>query len=296
MASFDEVIPPGQVGKVTAQLHTDNYRGPVEKVITVTSTDPINPAVTLRFKANIVGSVQILPRPGLSFPAGMAWDYSGKVLIRKDQTEKGELKLTDVATNVPWLTAKARKVEKIEPPVDGLPDAEPGDYVLEVAVSDDAPQVAGGYPVTFKTGLEREPEMTLPVSVVLQTPMRVMPSPLFLPQPQDESKGTAATLSVALRPGLGKQPLTATVSPDSFTVSLEPDGPRKYKANVVWKPAGPDTPTKGNVVFRVGEESQTVLVRIGNGLRPAAAKPTPDKSGAPAAPSAPGAPGGEGHP
>ncbi len=282
MASFDEVIPPGQVGKVTAQLKTENYRGPVEKVITVTSNDPTNPSVSLRLKANIVGSVQILPRPGLAFPAGMAWDYSGKVLIRKDNTESGTLAVSDVATTVPWLTAKARKVEKTEAAAGGLPEAQTGDYVIEVAVSDEAPQVSGGFSVTFKTGLTREPDMSLPVSVVLQTPMRVMPSPLFLPQPTAEGKGTQATLSIAVRPGLAKQPLTATVSPDAFSVTVEPDGLRKYKTNVVWKPSGPDTPTEGNVVFHVGEETSTVLVRIGNGLtRPSAVRPNPVKPGTP---------------
>lgn len=287
MASFDEVIPPGQVGKVTAQLKTENYRGTVEKAITVTSNDPKRATLVLRLKANIVGSVEILPRPGLAFPAGMAWDYSGKLVLRKDATEKGDLGVLDLATNAPWLVAKARRVEKVEAPDGpGLPEARPGDYVLDVSVTDDAPKVAGGYQVTFKTGLPREPQVTIPVSVVLQMPMRVMPSPLFLPEPVGEGKGTQATIQAALRPGLGKEKLSAEASPEAFSVQLQPDGPRKYRALVAWKPTGEKTPTEGNVVFRVGEESVTVLVRVGNGARgasPRAVRPVPSPTPAPGA-------------
>src|SRR5262245_42033764 len=59
VASFDEAIPPGKAGKVTAQLHTESYRGPVEKEIVVTSDDPENRTMALRLKATIVGSVEI---------------------------------------------------------------------------------------------------------------------------------------------------------------------------------------------------------------------------------------------
>lgn len=267
MASYDEVIPPGQAGKVTAQLKTENYRGTVEKLITVTTNDPANASLTLRLKATIVGSVEVLPRPGAAFPSGMGWDYSGTLIVRKDPTESGDLQVQELATSVPWLVAKARKVESTIPAAGGMPEARPGDYLLEISVAEDAPRTAGGFQITFKTGLAREPSVTVPVSVVLQTPMRIMPSPLYLPPP-DAGKGTQGILSAMLRPGLGKEKLTAEASPASFRVSLEPDGTRKYRALVTWLPAGENPPTEGNIVFRVGEESQTVLVRVGPATRP----------------------------
>jgi hypothetical protein len=90
-------------------------------------------------------------------------------------------------------------------------------------------------------------------------------------------------ISAVLRPGLGKEPLKATASPDPFGVKIEPDGPRKYKAIVTWKPNGPDTPKEGSVVFRSGEESLTVIVRVTD---PRTILQAPQPVPAPPAPSA----------
>ena len=45
MASFDEVIPPGQVGRVTAKIDTKEFRGPVDRSITLFTDDPDQPQV-----------------------------------------------------------------------------------------------------------------------------------------------------------------------------------------------------------------------------------------------------------
>ncbi len=262
MASFDEAIPPGQVGKVTAAVKTENYRGQVEKSITVTTDDPTKSTVQLRIKANVVGSVVVLPRAGLAFPAGMNWDYSGRLLVRKDETEKGELKISDVTTSAPWLIAKARKAEDNEPAAEGAPAAQPGDWILDVSVAEDAPKSQAGHTVKFKSGLPREPEVTIPVSVVLQNAIRVTPTPLYIPPPTDPAKEATGQLTALLRPGLGKETLKASASPEAFSVKVEPDGTRKFKPTVMWKLNGADTPKDGNVVFRVGDESLTVLVHV----------------------------------
>lgn len=277
VATFDKAIAPGATGKVTAQLKTENFRGAVEKIITVTSNDPTNENMTLRLKANVVGSAQILPRPGLALPGGQDWEYTGKLIIRKDETEKGELALTDLTTSAPWLVAKARKVEQVEVAAAGMPEAQPGDYVIDISVADDAPKTAGGFQITFKTGLPREPVLTVPVSVVLESAMRVYPSPLYFQATKD---GTPAevTTTAWLRPGLGKDKLTAQASPEAFHVELQPAGPRKYKVVVTWRPVGDNPPTEGNMVLRVGDESQTVLLRVVGAPRPASAAAAPSKT------------------
>ena len=280
MASFDQAIPPGQVGKVSASMKTENQRGQVEKTITVTTDDPTRSVVTLRIKANVVGSIVMLPRPGLAFPTGLNWDYSGKLIIRKDETEKGELAVTDVTTSAPWLVVRTRKIESSEPAAEGIPATMPGDYVLDVSVAEDAPKTQGGFNVKFKTGLPREPEATIPVSVILQNPMRVSPSPLLISPPADPAKEATGTVTAILRPGLSEA-LKASASPEPFSVRVEPDGPRRYRATVAWKPNGPDTPKEGNVVFRAGDESLTVLVRVAD---PKAAFLRPPAPRAPATP------------
>jgi hypothetical protein len=266
VASYDEVIPPGQAGKVSATLKTEGVRGRIEKAITVTSNDPARPMLSLRVKAEVVGSVEFIPRPGLAFPQGMNWDWTSRVILRKDKSESGELSVTEVTPSVPWLKAVATKVKEPIPAAEGLPEALPGDYILEVTVTDEAPRTQGGFNVKMKTGLPREPEVTFPVSVVNQQPLRPVPNALYLQAPKANQDEVVATIEALLRPGIPKdQVVTATASPEPFTVAVEPDGPRKYKATVRWKPSKEARATalrQGAVVFHVGEESMTVPVRI----------------------------------
>lgn len=266
MASFDEVILPGQAGKVSATVKTEGVRGRIEKAVTVTTNDPAKAVVALRVKAEVVGSVEFVPRPGLAFPEGMDWKWTSRIIVRKDRTESGDLNLTEITPNVPWLSATAKKVSEPMPAAEGLPEALPGDYLLEVTVTDQAPRTQGGFTIKMKTGLTREPEVTFPVSVVNQQPMRPVPSALYLQAPKASENEVVATIEALLRPGIPKdQAVTATVSPEPFTVAVEPDGPRKYKATVRWKVAKDQRATalrQGAVVFHVGEESMTVPVRI----------------------------------
>jgi hypothetical protein len=262
VASFDEAIPPGKVGKVTAQVHTESYRGSVEKTIAVTTSDPTKPSVTLHLKANVIGSVEVLPSAYLGFPRPPQMEYSAKMLIRKDKTETGELKVTDVTTSVPWLIAKARKVESPEPERVGIiPAALPGDWILDVSVSDEAPKGNTGQQVRFKTGLPREPEVTLPASVSLQQGIQAMPANLVMPMPAG-SKEASATFTVAVRPGLGKEELKATSTSELFGVTLVPDGERHYKGTVAWKATGENPEKRGTVTISAGGESATVTVAV----------------------------------
>src|SRR5438093_13484058 len=106
--------------------------------------------MSLRIKANIVGSIDIFPRPYLAMPSPPNMDYTAKSLVRKEKSEKGELNVTEAGASVPWISVKTRKVEKAEPPTTELPAAEPGDFVLEVGVTDETLIVQSGQQVHFK--------------------------------------------------------------------------------------------------------------------------------------------------
>lgn len=232
----------------------------MEKEITVTTDDPTNPVMSLHVKANIVGSIDILPRAFLILPSPPNNDYSAKILVRKEKSEKGELNITEAKSTVPWLTAKARKVEKDEPPTGELPAAQPGDFIVEVSVTDETAIVQSGQQLTFKTGLTRETQATVPVSVGIQQPLAANPTSLVL-MALDGAKEASGTIDVMVRANLASQPLTASVTPQAFSVKLVPDGPRHYKATVDWKSG--DTPEKlGAVTFTVTGETLRVPIRI----------------------------------
>jgi hypothetical protein len=67
VTEFDKVIPPGGSGKVTAQIHTTNFKGPVTKSVNVTTNDPDNAHFTLQIKANIVVPLDVQPSENVAF-------------------------------------------------------------------------------------------------------------------------------------------------------------------------------------------------------------------------------------
>lgn len=60
MAEYDQVIPPGQAGKISATLNTKKYRGRLNKSIMVSTNDPSQEKVTLYMRCSVLG-VKVLP-------------------------------------------------------------------------------------------------------------------------------------------------------------------------------------------------------------------------------------------
>src|SRR6266566_6965571 len=51
VAEFDKVVKPGETGKVTAQVDTTAFSGPIAKTVTLETNDPSSPSSTLTIHA-----------------------------------------------------------------------------------------------------------------------------------------------------------------------------------------------------------------------------------------------------
>ncbi len=61
VANFDKQIAPGQTGKVHAVLDTSGFNGPISKGITVYTSDPENPQITLTLQAKVEPHISMKP-------------------------------------------------------------------------------------------------------------------------------------------------------------------------------------------------------------------------------------------
>lgn len=61
VAEFDKSIAPGEAGKVSIKLKTDNFAGPISKPIAVFTNDSDNPKLQLVVKAQVKPYVTIIP-------------------------------------------------------------------------------------------------------------------------------------------------------------------------------------------------------------------------------------------
>ncbi len=61
VAQYDKKIAPGESGKISAKVKTDNFGGPIAKSIAVFTNDPENPKLQLVVKANVKPYIVVTP-------------------------------------------------------------------------------------------------------------------------------------------------------------------------------------------------------------------------------------------
>jgi hypothetical protein len=280
VASFDEVVPPGKAGKVTASVKTDGLLGVVNKVVSVTTDDPGRPNISLILRANIVTSVDFLPTRALFVPAGAAAAGTGKLVVRKNETEKGDLKVKDITASVPWLKVSARKVEVPEqPPSSGAVPAQPNDWVIEAKIDGEPPQAPPGgqlsAEIRFKTGLSREPEVTFPVTVRTTPPIQFSGPMVYIPYPGEPPQPQRSTIYVRVEPPLDPNSLKVEAVPPAFQAVANLVGPTRVRVDVTWTPSGENTPKDGSVTARLGTAVISVPVKVNPPASPIVIEPTP---------------------
>jgi len=262
VASFDEVIPPGKAGSIKASVHTANLKGEIGKSIAVTHDDKSQGPINLTLRAKLVGSVDVFPFAGIQIarpPRG--FDIPAQVVVRQDPTEKGKLAFDGLASTADWLKASARTVTADEPAAGALPAAKPGDVVLSVKV--ESPPVGTHVErVTFKTGLPREPAVTIPVTVVIQPPVTLQPALLILNPDPNAPGGANGNVLAAIRDDLDPKTVTVTSEAPAFSVRTEPPGERAFRVIVDWTGKGPKPPTETTIHIKVGKETIDLPVRV----------------------------------
>jgi len=245
------------VGHIDATLDTKKLRGSVGRGITVYTDDPGLPKVFLTLSATVVGGVQVLPQPVMTVvSAGGRGRNAPMVLVRREASENGVVEISDIKPSVPWLVATVELLEEPRPGGDGVPPAMPGDWLVGVTLGPSAPYGRFRESLQVKTGLERQPELTIPVIVTRQAPVRLSAERVVFPRESDPSE-QPQTVLLSVRRDLDPTNLTVETDSDLLMVVLEPSGQRGYKVRVRWE--GDERP-HGAITFRLGNESYELPV------------------------------------
>lgn len=240
------------------------HRGPLSKPVTVTTNDPTQATVVLNIQAQVQGSVLVLPTAALSFATFS--DRPARLLIRKDPTETGTLVVSGAAATLDWLSVSARRVADGETTIEGVPQAQPGDWLIEVRPA--SMPTPGSYQGTlaFDTGLPREPKVSVPLVTFVRPPLTVNPAEVVL-----RGAGDAIVL-VAARPDVDAEALRATAEPAGLEAVLERSAQRTFRLRVAWKGDPANRPATGRVTLASGATSVAIPVRLEN---PPAPPPAP---------------------
>ena len=263
MASFDEVVPPGKAATLKVSIHTANFKGPIGKQVTVTHDDKSQGPFTLNVTANVVGSVEVLPYPALQLARRRrGFATPALLLVRKDTTETGTMAFSGLAVSAPWLKVSSRKVTAPEEPVEGLPAALPGDVIISVQATDAAPVGSHVENLTFKTGLPREPQLSVPVTVFVQPPLNVQSTELILNATPDSPASASGQVLGTIREDV--DPKSVTVSSDSpaFSTQFESTSAQAFRVTIAWSGKGTPPPTETVVHIRAGTTVVDLPVRV----------------------------------
>jgi hypothetical protein len=169
VASFDKTIKPGQTGKISASVDTKNFSGPITKTVSVVSNDPEQPQVNLTIKAIVKPFVEVEPQQFIRFSA-VKGDTAENSLILVSAEKGFHPTVGDMAQ--PYVKAEvlpAGEKEKIA--------GRQGDqYRLHVSLLSSAPEGLLNVPIKIKTGVEKQPELDVPVSGIVRARVAVTPA------------------------------------------------------------------------------------------------------------------------
>jgi hypothetical protein len=161
VASFDQAIPPGGVGKIILTVRTEGYQGRITKSAFVKSNDPHQQRLSLSLSADIRTYIVVEPAPRAVLQ-GVVGDNIRQVL----QIRAGDgypLQIRETSTNLSqWLDYKV------------VSKGGNHQYDLELQSKAQSQASAGGY-IRLVTNHPKKPEVTIPVQVRVRPELEVLP-------------------------------------------------------------------------------------------------------------------------
>jgi len=247
------VIPPGQVGRITTTVNTSTLVGEIGKGVSITTNDPAVSVVMVVVRANVVGSVLMLPGYKALLSNRQIETRSTPFLIRQEPGETGKLQIPAPRASVPWIDVEVQELTEKYPSEKGVPAGWPGDWRLVATLKKEAP--AGHFQETihFKTGLPREPEVTLSIAVDVRPPVNLNTSEVRL------VVGQPLMLLASLRRDLNPQPVKLS-APDGLSARAESGRGRFLKIHLQWDGPPPEAPVE--LRLEVAGETQIATIEI----------------------------------
>ena len=144
---------------------------------------------------------------------------------------------------------------------EGIPEARPADFVISVQAVK-PPVGTHAETLTFKTGLKREPVVTIPVTVARQPAVTLNQKDLILTPPAETPDGATGQVLVSLREDVDPKTVVVTSESPDFKVRVEPPGEPAFRVIVDWESQGKTAPAETVIHVKAGNETADLRVRV----------------------------------
>ena len=187
MTEFDKVIHPGGVGKVTASIHTTNFKGDVTKSVTVTTNDPDNKSFVLQLKAKILVPIDVQPNEMISFDGKAGQIQPASVTVVANGGEPFDIVTAETNDTHYKVTVAPNIVPEVGKPTPKPVKAKTGtlgsgmsSYTVTVTPAADLPIGRGNAQVTLKTSHPKAAEVLIRISSYVRGEVDVLPERVTL--------------------------------------------------------------------------------------------------------------------
>lgn len=228
VVDFDEVVHPGQEGKINMVVDGNQVHGTFAKSAKVNSNDPEHPVMTITIAGEEVPYINVVPE-GRVFLQGR---YGEKVerQVRLSSNEEGlDFKVTGVRSNIDHQITY-----RVDPG-----DAE-REWVLSVFKNPALPTGTNFGTIYVKTNSEKAPEKVVQVQVITKGAITVQPTALNYGRvkfdPERTGEPVTKTVTV-LSPKEDFEILEVTTSSNAYQASVtEEMRGQRYKIDVTFTP------------------------------------------------------------
>lgn len=254
VAEFDASIPPGQRGKVSTEVDTANFQGPMAKSVTVFTNDMATPEIRLTVKFDVRSLVEVVP------------DYVRLMMVRGEEPERtrhmiwfpetgGDYRVTGVRTPRPELHAEVRPAT----PEERAPEGPERQWILVTELDPDTPAGPLTGEVVVTTTHPKRPEYAVPITGYVREPLMTMPPRLDLGSfsPEEPRK---ASLIVANYGSAGVEITGFESDVEGLVAEFDPseDG-RRIDVHLTLRPGHPPGVLDGILTLRTTSERVPTL-------------------------------------
>ncbi len=260
---YPKTLAPGATGEFPFSMASSKLRGHFEKMITVSSNDPVTPELRLKLKGEMKRYVDVTP-PSANFAKITSQEAQERIVNITNNTDN-PLKLT--VEQPADSKFKAELIEKapgkqFDLKISAVPPFEPGNLRSTI---------------TLKTNIPEQNEVTVDVNGLVPDRLEVQPSVIVL-SPSRSGEDTTGVSRVIRFTNFGKDPvkvLEATVDDPTVTVNVAERKAGENYTVQVQMPAGYSPPAGGRTITLKTDDKEKPTITVP--IQGSAAAPTPQK-------------------
>lgn len=258
--SFDKIIAPGKQGKISLQVRTAGYVGPISKSASVTTNDPDRPSFDLTIQFNGVDGA----------PTGQ---IIGPFIVSPGANAVGSAVVGEAVNVVMTVYGKDGLAS---PRIKGVksdggifsvtvePNAEASRYMIRAVSASDLPVGRHAQNIVLATESAEMPELTLTLEAVVDAPLRVGPAAITIDRvtiPEDGSLPRQSKFVFITQLGGPVLEIRGVSSTLPFlTAAMENSNPgRNYSLRVMFSAVPPKGRHQGKVVIATNIAAQPTI-------------------------------------